>query len=58
LQRLEAEGDELWSFVGTKANRQWVWIAMDASTHHVIAFHVGDRSSQSAEALWEKIPTA
>ena len=24
LQRLEAELDELWSFVGKKANRQWV----------------------------------
>ena len=44
LQRLEAELDELWSFVGKKANRQWVWIAMDADTRQVIAFHVGDRS--------------
>jgi insertion element IS1 protein InsB len=57
LHRLEAEVDELWSFVGTKANRQWVWIAMDADTRQIIAFHVGDRSRQSAEALWEKIPT-
>jgi insertion element IS1 protein InsB len=24
--------------------------------HQVIAFHVGHRSSQSATALWEKIP--
>jgi insertion element IS1 protein InsB len=56
VQRLEAELDELWSFVGKKANRQWVWIAMDATTHQVLAFHVGDRSGQSAEALWEKIP--
>jgi insertion element IS1 protein InsB len=52
----EAEVDEMWSFVGTKTNRQWVWIAMDASTRQVIAFHVGDRSSQSATALWETIP--
>jgi insertion element IS1 protein InsB len=56
VQRLEAELDELWSFVGKKANRHWVWIAMDATTHQVIAFHVGDRSGQSAIALWEKIP--
>ena len=56
LQRLEAEMDELWSFVGTKQNRYWVWIAMDATTRQVIAFHVGDRSGQSATALWEKIP--
>jgi len=58
LHRLEAEIDELWSFVGTKANRQWVWIAMDVTTRQVIAFHVGDRSGQSAEALWAKIPAA
>jgi insertion element IS1 protein InsB len=56
LQRLKAEMDELWSFVGTKENRQWVWIALDATTRQVIAFHVGDRSGQSAQALWEKIP--
>ena len=56
LQRLEAELDELWSFVGKKANRHWVWIAMDATTRQVLAFHVGDRSGQSAIALWEKIP--
>jgi len=56
LQRLKAEVDELWSFVGKKANRQWVWVAMDATTRQVIAFQVGDRSGQSAEALWEKIP--
>ena len=56
LQRLEAEVDELWSFVGRRANRQWVWIAMAALTRQIIAFHVGDRSRQSAQALWEKIP--
>jgi len=57
LQRLEAELDELWSFVRKKANRHRVRIAMDATTRQVIAFHVGDRSGQSAQALWKKIPT-
>jgi insertion element IS1 protein InsB len=56
VPRLEAELDERWSFVGKKANRQWVWIAMDATTHQVLAFQVGDRSGQSAEALGVKIP--
>jgi insertion element IS1 protein InsB len=58
LQRLEAELDEIWSFVGKKANRHWVWVAMDATTRQVLAFHVGNRSGQSATVLWEKIPTA
>jgi insertion element IS1 protein InsB len=56
VRRLEAEMGELWSFVGKKENRHWIWIAMDATTRQVITFHVGDRSGQSAEALWEKIP--
>ena len=58
LQRLEAELDELWSFVGTKANRQWVWIAMAASTRQVLALHVGDHSQASAERLWANLPAA
>jgi insertion element IS1 protein InsB len=56
LLRLEAEADELWSFVQKKANKQWIWIAMDAKTRQVIALHVGDRSRDSANGLWAKIP--
>jgi insertion element IS1 protein InsB len=58
IQRLEVEADELASFVQKKANKQWVWIAMDAKTRQIIAFHVGDRSHKSAEHLWAKIPQA
>lgn len=56
LRQLEVEADEMWSFVGKKANRQWLWIAMDAKTRQVIAFHVGDRSRKSGEQLWAKLP--
>jgi insertion element IS1 protein InsB len=56
LRRLEAEADELWSFVKKKTNKQWVWIAMDVTTRQVIAFHVADRSRDSAQELWAKIP--
>jgi insertion element IS1 protein InsB len=54
IRRLEA--DELWSFVGKKANKPWLWIAMDAKTRQVMAFDVGDRSRKSGEQLWAKIP--
>ncbi len=54
--RLEAEADEMWSFVGRKANKQWIWIAMDTATKQVIAFYVGDRSRRSARKLWQRIP--
>jgi insertion element IS1 protein InsB len=54
--RLEAQADEMWSFVGSKASKQWVWIAMDSATKQVIAFYVGDRSRRSARKLWQRIP--
>jgi insertion element IS1 protein InsB len=56
LRRLEAEADETWSLVQRKANKQWIWLTMDAITRQIIAFHVGDRSRDSAKALWAKIP--
>ena len=52
----ESEIDEMQSFVGKKANKQWVWIAIDVNSRQIIAFHVGDRSGQSAKALWKSIP--
>ena len=33
-------------------------MAMDARSHQVIAFHVGDHSRKSAKRLWAKIPPA
>jgi insertion element IS1 protein InsB len=56
IQRLAVEADEMSSFVHKKANKQWIWIAIDAETRQVLAFHVGDRSRKSAKRLWTKIP--
>jgi IS1 family transposase len=56
LRLLEAEADEMWSFVKKKANKQWIWVALDAITRQVMAFHVGDRSRDSTKELWAKIP--
>ena len=58
IQRLAVEADEMSSFVQKKANKQWGWIAIDATSRQVIAFHVGDRSRRSAKRLWTKIPLA
>ena len=53
---LEIEADELWSFVGKKANPQWLWLALDAHSRQVLAFYVGDRSQKSARRLWNQLP--
>ena len=56
IYKLEAEADEMWSFVQKRANKQWIWLAMDATTRQILASHVGDRSRESAKALWASIP--
>jgi len=30
--KLKIQCDEMWSFVGNKDNKQWIWLAIDAST--------------------------
>jgi IS1 family transposase len=55
---LEGEADEVWSFVQKKTNPPWVWIAMDNHTRQIIAFHVGDRSRDSAMQLGRNSPEA
>jgi insertion element IS1 protein InsB len=53
---LNVQMDELWSFVDHKGNKQWVWLAMDAETREIIGCYVGERSRESAIALWQSIP--
>jgi IS1 family transposase len=59
--------DETWGFVGMKqktANKQgrpeglgdvWTWVAIDADSKLVPAFHVGDRSQADADAFVEDL---
>jgi IS1 family transposase len=58
IHHFEVEADEMSSFVQKKANKQWIWLAMDTKTRQIIAFHVGDRSRTSARRLWATIPAA
>jgi insertion element IS1 protein InsB len=53
---LEAQVDEPCSFVGQKANKQWLWWALDTRSRQVLAFQVGDRSRKSARRLWDQLP--
>ncbi len=56
IKLIDSELDEMWSFVGNKDNKKWIWIALCRTTRQVIAFHVGDRGRVSAELLWDIIP--
>ena len=50
------ELDELWSFVGSKANTLWLWVALCRRTRQIVAWTLGDRSLQSARDLRTELP--
>jgi insertion element IS1 protein InsB len=50
------ELDELWSFVGRKANKRWIWIALCRRTRQIVSYFIGDRSLKSCWCLWHFIP--
>ncbi len=54
LYRFEA--DEMWSFVGKKENKQWLWLIMNTANRQIVAFHVGGRGQEDAQVLFDKIP--
>jgi insertion element IS1 protein InsB len=53
---LVLELDELWSFVGKKADKRWIWIALARHTRQVVAYVIGERSERTCQRLWERIP--
>ena len=47
--------DEMWLFVGSKANKQWVWLAINADSREIVGVYVGARSRQEAKGLWQSL---
>ncbi len=56
IEILCLEADEIWSFVGRRENKRWIWLIIERRTRQIIAVHIGDRSQASADALWAKVP--
>lgn len=54
--KLTIQCDEMWSFVGNKDKKQWVWLAIDKGTGEVVGVFVGDRSQKGAQGLWNSLP--
>jgi len=42
----ESELDEMWSYVGKKANQRWLWHAIDRLTGQVLAYKFGNRKDE------------
>ena len=48
---------ELWSFVGSKAQPLWLWVALCRRTRQIVAWTLGDRSLPGACDLRASLPT-
>ena len=49
------EIDEFWTFVGSKANKQWLIYAYDRNSKEIVAYVLGDRSVKTANKLRKKL---
>jgi IS1 family transposase len=54
--KLTIQCDEMWSFVGNKDNKQWIWMAIDASTKEIVGVYIGKRDQAGAQGLWDSLP--
>jgi IS1 family transposase/transposase-like protein len=54
--RLTIECDEMWSFVDSKENEYYIWLAIDRDTREIVGCFVGDRTRKSARQLWASLP--
>ena len=55
--RLTIQCDEMWSFVGNKDNKQWIWLAIDCDTRECVGCFVGNRDRTGAQGLWDSLPS-
>jgi insertion element IS1 protein InsB len=46
----------MWSFVGSKDNRPWIWLAIAERSAEIVGLHVGARDRGGAEGLWASLP--
>lgn len=46
----------MWSFVGNKRNKQWIWLAIDTETREIVGVYVGAREESGARGLWQSLP--
>ncbi|MBF0607292.1 MAG: hypothetical protein HQL61_07090 [Magnetococcales bacterium] len=49
--RLTIQCDEMWSFVGNKENKQWIWLALDYDSGEVAGVFVGSRDMEGAKGV-------
>jgi IS1 family transposase len=45
----------MWSFVGNKGNKQWIWLAIDGFTKEIVGVYIGKIDQTGAQGLWDSM---
>ena len=46
------ELDEMWTFVGHKKRKVWLWLAVERASRRIVAWVLGRRDAATARRLW------
>ncbi len=55
LKLISMQLDEIWSYVKSKSNEQWVWHAICPLTKLLLGFHIGPWTKENAERFLRKL---
>ena len=50
------ELDEMWTFVGRKQRRVWLWLAVERVSRPIVASVLGTRGTATCQRLWVALP--
>ena len=50
------ELDEMWTFVGRRKNKVWLWLAVERASRRIVAWVLGCRGAATARRLWLLLP--
>jgi insertion element IS1 protein InsB len=50
------ELEEMWTFVGRKQHKVWLWLAVERHTRRIVAWVLGSRGTATARRLWQALP--
>ena len=46
----------MWTFVGHKKRKVWLWLAVERASRRIVAWTLGSRGQASARRLWQQLP--
>lgn len=46
----------MWTFVGRKKRKVWLWLAVERASRRIVAWVMGRRDAATARRLWQALP--